>query len=233
MSQTLKQQIKTDIKNSTYSYYKNTDPYFCDFIYGDPYYVTLEDVIYRYLTTDTSLELDYTLGNVDIDLLVNDLYLHYIKTDKKFIQNYAGSNERHRKNYMMISLRNATEPLLIKQFKENEIISQEFDELNNYTDFHYISIYSQDGRFLEDLSYNLWEKEKAENNEIKIQIGKLAEIYKYLNPLQRKVVYWVLKNKTHSEIASILQIDQDKIRKIIYSSTEKLKDRDSLNRLCA
>ena len=86
---------------------------------------------------------------------------------------------------------------------------------------------------MEDLSYKIWEKEKFKKDEIEIQIGKLANIFKFLNPLQRKVVYLVVKKKSYSEIASILQIEQGKIRKIIYSATEKLKARHNLKRLCA
>ena len=32
--------------------YRNTDICFQDYIYGDKYYVTLEDVIYRFLIAD-------------------------------------------------------------------------------------------------------------------------------------------------------------------------------------
>lgn len=233
MNKTLKQQIKSEIKSNTYRYYKNTERCFSDYIYGDIYYVTLEDVIYRFLTTDESLEFDYALGNIDLDQLVNDLYLHFIITDKKFNQSHAGSSERHKKNYIMKSLKNVTEPLLIKQLKENEVVIQELDEVSSFKDWHYISIYSQEGRLLEDLSYKMWEKEKSEKDEIQIQISQLAEIFRFLNPMERKVVYLVLKNKTFREIADLLKIDQGKVRKIIYYSTEKLKDRHSLKRRCA
>jgi len=234
MNKTLKQQVKADIKSSTYSYYENTDLCFQDYVYGDIYYVTLEDVIYRFLTTyDTDLEFDYMLGNIDVDPLVNALYLHFIRTDKKFKQNYEGSTERHRKNYIMTSLRNATEPLLVKQFKENEVIAKEFYEFNDFKKFNYISIYSKEGSFLEDLSYYIWEKEKSKKDDIEIQIDMLAEIFRFLNPLQRKVVYMVLKNREYSEIASRLQIDQDKVRKILYFATEKLKARHSFKRRSA
>ena len=234
MSKTLKQQIKADIKNSTYHYYKNTDLCFCDYIYGDKYYVTLEDVIYRFLTRDdANLEFDYTVGNIDLDLLVNDLYYRFIITDKKFAQKYAETSERHRKNYIIKALKNDTEPLLIKQLKENEGVVQEFHELDNFKDLHYVSIYSQEGRLLEDLSYKIWEKEKSKKEDREVQISQLDEIYKVLNPLERRVVDLVIKNKTYSEIASLLQIDPGKIRKIIYFSTEKLKARHSLKRLCA
>ena len=234
MNETLKQQIKTDIRNNTYNYYKNVDLYFQDYIYGDTYYVTLEDVIFRFLTTnEISLEFDFTIGNIDIDLLVNDLYLHFITADKKFIQNYAGNSERYRKNYIMKALKNATRPLLIKQLKENEVIAQEFNEFNNFKNLNYISIYSQDGSLLEDISYKIWEKEKSKKDEIEIQISHLADIFRFLNPLQRKVVSLVIKNKSYSEIAGILGVDQGKIRKIIYSATEKMKIRHSLKRLCA
>jgi len=234
MNKTLKQQVKADIKSSTYSYYENTDLCFQDYIYGDRWYVTLEDVVYRFLTTyDTGLEFDYMLGNIDVDQLVNALYLHFIRTDKKFKQNYEGSTERRRKNYIMISLRNATEPLLVKQVKENEVIAKEFYEFNDFKKFNYISIYSKEGSFLEDLSYYIWEKEKSKKDDIEIQIDMLAEIFRFLNPLQRKVVYMVLKNREYSEIASRLQIDQDKVRKILYFATEKLKARHSFKRRSA
>ena len=232
---TIKEQIKRDIRNSTYTYYKNTDLNFRDYIYGDKYYVTLADVIYRYLTTNNSdWDWEYTmLGNIDIDLLVNNLYLHYIRADKMFSNNYAGKDERHRKNYIMKALRNATEPLLVKQLKDNEVVAQELTELNNFKNLHYISIYSQEGGLLEDLSYKIWEKEKSKNDETEDQINQLAKIFKYLNPLERKVIYLVIKNKTYSQIAGYLQIDQDRIRKIIYIATEKLKARHSLKRYCA
>ena len=233
MNLTRKQEIQANIKSSTYHYYKNTEVYFKDYIYGDRFYVTLEDVIYRFLVSDTNLEFEYTVGNIDIDFLVNDLYYHFIKTNKKFSEKNISSTERYRKNYIMKSLRNATEPLLIKQLKNEEVISQELDEFNNFKDLHYISIYTRDGGLLEDLSYKLWEKEKSEKEDRSIQINLLAEIFKYLNPLERKVVYLVLKNKTYKEIACILQVDQDKVRKIIYSSTGKLKVRHSFKRWCA
>ena len=235
MGGTLKNKIEKAISNSTYTYYKNTNLYFRDYIYGDRYYVTLADVIYRFLTVN-ALDWDFEyviLGNIDIDLLVNDLYLHYIKADKKCSENYASSSQRFQKNYIMIALRNATCPLLKKQFKQFEVIAQDIEELNSCKKLHYISIYSQDGRLLEDLSYNFWEKEKSKKDDIEIKTSQLAEIFKILDPLQRKVVYLVTKNKTYSDIANILQVEQDKVRKILYSATKKLKNEHNRKRLSA
>lgn len=234
MVTSLKKKIKNDIKNSTYIYYKDTDIYFCDYIYGDQYYVTLEDVIYRYITTyDVDWEFEYTLENIDIDQLVNDLYLHYIKSDKMFSNNYAGKSERYRKNYIMKSLRNATEPLLIKQFKENKIIAQELQELNNPKNFHYISIYAQEGRLLEDISYKQWKNEKSESSDITIKREQLEKIFTTLNPMERKVVYLIIKNRSHEDIAKILNIEQADIRKFLYFAKEKLKEQYNWKRLSA
>ena len=233
MNKTLKQQIRAEIKSNTYCYYKNTERCFSDYIYGDSYYVTLEDVVYRFLTIDESLVFDYKLGNIDFVQLVNDLYYHFIITDKKFNKNYAGGSERHRKNYIMKSMKNATEPLLIKQLKENEVITMELEELNQFKDLHYISIYSREGGLLEDLSYDFWQKEKSKKDEIEIQLVQLCKIVRFLNPLQRKVVYLVINNKNHSEIANILEIEHDKVRQILYFATEKLKAMTILKRLCA
>ncbi len=234
MVTTLKQKIKTDIKNSTYRYYKDTDLYFKDYIYGDVYYTTLEEVVYKFLTSyGANLELDYFLGDLDLDQLVNDLYLHYIYTDKKFIQNYTGSTKRHRKNYIMTSLRNATKPLLVKQFKKNRDLIQMFDESEGCKNLHYISIHSNEGGLLEDLSYKLWEDEKSKKDGIEIQTGLLAKNFRFLNPLQRRIVYLTTKNRSYSDIANILKIDHDKVRKILYCATEKLKARHSFNRRSA
>ena len=212
---TIKEQIKRDIRNSTYTYYKNTDLNFRDYIYGDKYYVTLPDVIYRYLTTNNSdWDWEYTmLGNIDIDLLVNNLYLHYIRADKMFSNNYAGDNKRHRKNYIMIALRNATEPLLKKQLESHNIIVQELNALNNLK-FNYISIYAQNGRLLEDLSYRQWENEKTEKHDTENKRELLLAILDVLTPFERKVVCLIMENKSYSQIAGILDVKPVRIRKI-------------------
>ncbi|MHB9069646.1 MAG: sigma factor-like helix-turn-helix DNA-binding protein [Sedimentisphaerales bacterium] len=230
MRKTLKQIISETIRRSTYTYYKGTGYIFKDYIFGDRYYVTLKDVIYRFLTT-TDVECDYEyviFRNIDIDLLVNELYLHYIRADKNFLKKYAKSSERYKKNYIMKALKNATEPLLKKQLKENEII---FQELNNFKEFHYVSIYAQN--LLEDLSYKKWNEEISEKKDTVIKIKLLADIFQILNSLEKKVVYLVVKNKTHPEISKILNIKQGRVRKIIYSATVKLKSRNELKKMSA
>ena len=223
MRTTLKQGIRTEIKNLTYEHCKNLDFCFRDFIYGDEYYITLEDVIYRFLTDSPGSEFNYTFGNIDIIVLVSDLLACFIKTDIRFKQKYSQHSERHRKNYIMKALLNASKPLLIKQLKENEVIAQDLNDLNRFKELRCISIYNQDGKLLEDLSYKRWQKHKNEQDIYRMQKKHLYETAYCLNSDEQRIVYLVLENKTYSEIAAILDVDHGKIRKVLYSAKEKLK----------
>ena len=118
------------------------------------------------IDTEFVLELQYKYSS-----LLEELHLRRNEVDKiqKSFRDEAQKKQKefeNEKESIIYDLENARKMVerqrkSIKQLKENEVIAQEFYEFKDFKDLNYISIYSQDGRFMEDLSYKIWEKEKS------------------------------------------------------------------------
>ena len=225
MRLSIKQRIQQDIKISTYRYFKNTDMIFCDFIYGDKFYATLNDVVYWYFVTkDLDWELEYNmLAVIDTVELVSRLYEKFIKADIYYQQKYSEKDFRHRKNYIIKSLQRATPPLLDKQFDEHSRCAQELKRLRFPKKFHYYSLDSDDGNFIEYLSWKDWEKSADKEKDLDIKRVRLEHIKHVLNNTEKTVVNMVLENKPYEEISKELKLQQDRIRKILFSAKKKLR----------
>jgi len=59
---TLKEEIQKDITCCTYRYFQAVDLFFRDYIYGDPYYTCLADVVKRYVLLN-NLDLVNSIEN--------------------------------------------------------------------------------------------------------------------------------------------------------------------------
>jgi RNA polymerase sigma factor (sigma-70 family) len=222
----IKEEISQDIIKSTYCYFRNNDLYFRDYVYGDPFYITLEDVIYKYLVTNKyDWDMDYRiLGSIDTVRLVSRLYEVFIRADTFSRRKKKTCSERYRKNYIMKCLRRATFRLLQEQFDEQQLTSEDLYHLHNYKKkFRYLSIYSQDGKFLEDLSYKRWKEKLTENEEIESMRTKLDSILDILDDTEKCVIEMVMKNRSHSEIAEQLRVEHDKVRKLLFYAKKKLQ----------
>jgi RNA polymerase sigma factor (sigma-70 family) len=223
---TLKTSIQNDIHSSTFRYFQNVDLFFRDFIYGDPYYVCLVDIIYRYLVENSlSWELDSRmLGIIDLVHLVSRLYEVFIKADRFFRSRYSG-NERDRKNYVMVSLRKATGRLLDQQVNTRNVLCQELEDLRDPGEFRYVSLFCKDGGLIEDLSWRLWKTEQADSRETDIQRQHLDACVGVLNNKERAVVDLLIEGWSNPEICSQLHIEPENLRKIVYAATRKLQKR--------
>jgi RNA polymerase sigma factor (sigma-70 family) len=231
MKRSVKEQIANDIRSGTWRYFQNTEMYFCDYIFGDPYYVTLKDVVYRYICDS---ELDWVVmhgmtGIIDVVELVTRLYEVFIKVDTYFRRQYPAAPERGRKNYLMKCLRKATPRLLQEQLDCHSRICQDINELQD-NGFQYISLFCHDGRLIEEISLKRWNEDQAKSMEQDRRWEKLKEASENLNPLERSVIALLLTDCPYREIAERLHLQKDSVRKIIYSAKIKMRDRhESLN----
>jgi DNA-binding CsgD family transcriptional regulator len=223
---TLKQSIQKDIHSSTYVYFKNVDLFFRDYIYGDPYYVCLDDAIYRYLVGNSlSKDLDSTmLGIIDFVQLVSRLYEVFIRADRFFRSRYSGK-DRDRKNYLMVSLRKATGRLLDQQVNTRNFVYQDTEDLGGPGEFRYVSLFCKDGGLIEDISWRLWKTEQADIRETDFQRQHLDACVGVLNDKERAVVDWLIEGRSNPEICSRLHIEPENLRKIVYAATRKLQKR--------
>jgi DNA-directed RNA polymerase specialized sigma24 family protein len=223
---TLKQSIQNDIHSSTYAYFRNVDLYFRDFIYGDPFYVCLVDVIYRYLFENTiSWELDYTMvGIIDMVELVSGLYGKYIKADRYFRSRHSG-NDRDRKNYLMVSLRKATGRLLQQQYDTHHLLCQDIDNIDLHPEFRFISLFSRDGQLMDDLSWQRWKMDQADAKDTEYQRQQLDVCIGVLNDMERSVINLLLDGRSNPEICSRLHLEPGALRKVVYSAKQKLQKR--------
>lgn len=232
MKRSIKKQIEHDIFKETWRYFSFTDLYFRDYVYGDPYYQgTLKDVIYSYVVkSDLNWgNMHKVTGIIDVVELVTDLYEVFIKADTYFRNQYCRATERERKNYLMKSLRNVTPRLLDQQLDNHNRICQELDELKN-SSCCYFSLDSQNGRLLEDISLNQWQNERDKNREIEFRLGRLQKLSGCLNDKEQSVINLLIKNYSYQEIADMLNLNWNSIKRIVYSAKNKICERiESLN----
>jgi len=220
----LKQRIQEDVKRSTYRYFKDLDTIFCDYIYGDHYYITLEDVLYHYLVKrDLDWGCEFTLEAIDLVELVSRLYAVFIKADTYYRKTHSADRFRHRKNYIMKALRRATGALVDEQYKRQSLNAQELYSVNHPSSVRYVSLDSDGGRLLEDLSWRGWRGRMDSRKDLDFKRAKLESVVGVLNQTERNVVKLVLENRPYAEISSELNLQQDRIRKVLFSAKKKLR----------
>lgn len=232
MKRSIKKQIEHDIFKETWRYFRFTDLYFTDYVYGDPYYQgTLKDVVCSYVVkSDLNWgNMHKVTGIIDVVELVTDLYQVFIKADTYFRNQYCEATERNRKNYLMKSLRNATPRLLDQQLDNHNRICQDLEELKNRSGC-YFSLDSQDGRLLEDISLKQWQDERDVLRERERCYDRLHEVSGILNNREKAIISLLLKDYSQTEIAEMLNLNKDSIRKFVYSAKKKMREREeSLN----
>ena len=224
--------IQDDITRSTYDYFKYNDRVFRDFIYGDPYYQTLADLSYLFLNTR---QLDYSfdcqsLGVIDIDEIVSDLYGVFMKADKKTKNKKPALSDRHRKNYIFKSLRKATWRQLKKQYKRFIGLRKrlaKIDEIlqDNLKKFRYVSfdVY-EEGNLVDQLSYDRWVSDAEADRVNEAKKGAVREMMSVLNSAEADVIDLVLEGLHYADIAKSLDLTTEQIRKIFHRAKIKLKN---------
>jgi DNA-binding CsgD family transcriptional regulator len=220
-----KQIIQKELYSTTFAYFKYVEVFFKDYVYGDPYYLSLPEVICRYISQNHLDELvnGRCSGIFDWIELVSRLYERYIKADL-FYKSSCSGNERDRKNYLMKSLLNETGHLLNEQLDRYQLLCQDNEELH-HPEFKHVSIYCRVGLFLDDLSWKMWKMEQDDIRDIEFQRQLLDASIGVLNNTEHSVVDLILEGWSNREICNRLRLKQDSLRKIIYSAKRKLRKR--------
>ncbi len=230
--------IQRDIFRSTYSYFRQCDRIFTDYIYGDPYYQTLCDLIYSFLGR---WQIDYSidcqcLGLIDVVQLVSDLYAVFIKADVKVKEHKAMLSERYRKNYIHKALRNATWKLLHKQLQRYIIIKDQQSDIekvlnDNLRSFRYVSfdVYEEDN-FVDQISYERWvaESEIVRDRERKTDVIK--EMSSILSASEAQIIDLTLEGWHFSDMAETLKLEVEQVRKIFHRAKNKLTNHYQITR---
>jgi hypothetical protein len=222
---TLKEEIQKDITCGTYLYFQSVDLYFRDYIFGDPYYTGLSDVVYRYVflhNLDWAIDHRIT-GIIDLVELVSRLYEVFIKADILFRRRNSDIN-RERKNYLMKVLRKATGRLLDEQYNKHYLLCQDLDDQGS-SEYRFVSIYSHDGQILDQVSWHRWREEQAATQENDLREQRLGVHMDVLNDQERSVITLLLDGKSKLEICEALHIDRSKLRKVAYSVKTKFRSR--------
>jgi hypothetical protein len=224
---TLKEEIQKDITCCTYRYFQAVDLYFRDYIYGDPYYTGLADVVVRYvLLNNLDWAIDHRItGIIDLVELVSRHYEVFIKADIYFRRRNSDIG-RERKNYLMKSLRKATGRLLDEQYNKHNLLCQDLED-QEASGYKFVSIYAHEGQVLDRVSWNRWREDQAKvkNNSL---IRQRIEVHmNVLNDQEKTVIELLLDGKSRTEICEAMQIDCKRLRKVTYSLKTKIRNRST------
>jgi RNA polymerase sigma factor (sigma-70 family) len=222
----LKQAIQKELYSTTFAYFKYVEVFFKDYVYGDPYYLSLPEVICQYISQNNldGLVNGRCSGIFDWVELVSRLYERYIKADLSYKSRCSGT-ERDRKNYLMKSLLNATGHLLREQVDRYQLLCQDNEDVGLDGEFRFVSLYSRDGQFLDELSWKMWKTEQDDTRDTEFQRQQLDTCIGALNNMERSVVDLILEGWSNREICNRLHMKPDGVRKVIYSAKQKLRNR--------
>lgn len=230
------EEIRMDITRSTYDYFKNHDRDFINFIYGDRYYQTLENIIYLFLNK-------YAMGIISHDKihvykLVSDLYTVYTKLNNYLKDNNKIQTERHKKNYIHRVLRKKALKFLFQQnlFEENNKKQSDIDKVrsDNLSRLRCTTLYGYDeDRYVEEGSYKKWKERKDELRDIIVKKNIIRSMYPILNETEKRVIILTLKKLEFYQMAKILGLSNDQIRKIFHRAKNKLvkKHKNNLEKI--
>jgi hypothetical protein len=214
--------IQRIITSDTYGYFCTLDSVFVDFVYGDPFYITLADICYSFLSQrDMDVPLDFEcLGMIDTVELVSRLYEEFVKADQCYKKKYTG-NTRHRKNYLHKALRHATPRLLQNQMDQNDCFAEIGPESGK---MRYFSLDKGDGALMDLLSYRIWKKEHDQRQEYDHQIETLENMIWILPLEEREIVELCLLNFDVDRMIKLLKISKDSLYKKLYRIKTKLRE---------
>jgi DNA-directed RNA polymerase specialized sigma24 family protein len=105
------------------------------------------------------------------------------------------------------------------------LLCQDNEDVGLDSEFRFVSLYSRDGQFLDELSWKMWKAEQDDTRDTEVQRQQLDTCIGALNNMERSVVDMLLEGYTNPEICSRFHLEPGALRKVVYSAKQKVRKR--------